>query len=467
MWKILKITGKTLGVIAVIIMFALIWGLEKVDYSPYFESDYYQETIIHFDSLSNELSLAEGRVYIGSGKASITPLIGAQEDNSEAGAFKELPLAGFGSRKGTYAEGVHDSLFVKVVAVQVQEKLLLMIGSDMLIVPTNISEGVSLVVDEKLGIKRNQLFFTATHTHSSVGGWADGFVGKQFAGLPNQNIVDWLIRQYSKAIEDAIEDLKPGSIGTGSFEASDLISNRLIGDRGEKNAEFVYIIARQDEGKHIVIGSFGAHATTLGGWNMQISADYPGYWQRHLENHSADMAIFFAGSVGSHSPKSKGDKFKKSEYIGEALADSVLKHSPSVELKDSIKMAFLSLRLNLPELHIRVSDNLRLNPAISSKLLPAIGDTYIQTARIGNLVWSTTPSDFSGEIAITFKNTMSTEGFNALITGFNGNYVGYIIPDKYYHLNEYESRLMSWFGPSMNPYTEEMIRRSMQRIASL
>ncbi len=467
MLKILRIIGKTIGVISVIILLVLIWACEKVDYSPYFESDYYQKTITHFDSLSNELSLAKGKVYIGSGKTSITPLIGAQEDIPEAGAFKEVPMAGFGSRKGTYAEGIHDSLFVKVVAVRVQEKLMLMIGSDILIMPPNISEGVSRMVGEKLGIKRDQLFFTATHTHSSVGAWSEGYVGKQFAGLPNQNIIDWLILQYSKAIEDAVEDLKPGSIGTGTFEASDLISNRLIGERGEKNAEFVFVLAKQEEGKNIVIGSFDAHATTLGGWNMQFSADYPGYWQRHLEDNGADMAVFFAGSVGSHGPRSKGDKFEKSEYIGEALADSVLKYSPSVELKDSIKMTYLSVKINLPELHIRISDNLRLNSAIRRKLLPSFGDAYLQTARIGDLVWTTTPADFSGETAIDFKNAMNAEGFKSLTTGFNGNYLGYIIPDKYYHLNDYESRLMSWFGPSMDPYTREIIKRMMKKIISL
>ena len=36
---------------------------------------------------------------------------------------------------------------------------MLMIGSDIIIMPPNISEGVSRMVGEKLGIKRDQLFF--------------------------------------------------------------------------------------------------------------------------------------------------------------------------------------------------------------------------------------------------------------------------------------------------------------------
>lgn len=458
---------KISGAIIVVLFIVLLWALERVDYSPYFESDYYNKTRSSLDSISSRLALAKGEVQVGFGKVSITPGLGAEEDDPGTGVFKEMPLAGFGSRKGKHAEGIHDSLFVKAVAIRVQEQLLVLVGSDMLIVPPNISEGVSRIVSEKMEMNRNQLFFSATHTHSGLGAWSEGYVGKEFAGLYNPNVVQWLVRQFSKAIEDAVEDLKPGKIGSGSFEASDFISNRFVGEIGEKNSEFIFVVANQNTGKRAILGSFDAHATTLGGWNMQISADYPGYWQRKLESEGFDMAVFFAGSVGSHSPRSKGEEFEKSKYIGEALADSVLKYSKSVGLSDSIGLSWLSLKMALPEFHIRVSDGLRLNPVLGEKLFPDVGEVYIQAARIGGLIWATSPGDFSGESAITFKNTMNKDGYEALVTSFNGAYVGYIIPGKYYHLDEYESRLMSWFGPNMGPYTNEMIRRMMQKLVSL
>ncbi|MCK4745476.1 MAG: hypothetical protein KAT15_00495, partial [Bacteroidales bacterium] len=331
----------------------------------------------------------------------------------------------------------------------------------------NISEQVSRIANEKLGINRSQIFFSATHTHSGVGAWSEGYVGKAFAGLSNPKVVLWLVQQFSRAIEDAIEDLTPGEVGTGSFEASDLISNRLVGERGEKNSEFIFMVVKQNTGKIAVLGSFDAHATTLGGWNMQFSGDYPGYWQRKLESEGIDMAVFFAGSMGSHSPRSEGEKFEKPEYIGEVLADSVLKHLILTELGDSIGLASISLKMNLPEFHIRISDGVRLNPVLSGKLFPDVGEVCIQTARIGDLIWATAPCDFSGEMAIIYKNAMNKDGYKALVTSFNGAYAGYIIPGKYYHLDAYESRLMSWYGPNMGPYTDEMIRRIMQKLVSL
>jgi neutral ceramidase len=291
-------------------------------------------------------------------------------------------------------------------------------------------------------------------------------VGKQFAGEPDPAVVDWLVQQFSLAVEHAWRDLRPGEIGTGTFQAPDLVGNRLVGDLGTKDPDFVYMIAKQDSGGSAVLGAFDAHATTLGDWNMQVSGDYPGYWQRKMEKEGVDMAVFFAGSVGSHSPRSKGEKFEKPQYIGEALADSLLKHIPETGLQDSIVLESISLKMDLPEFHIRVSDEKRLIPFLGKRLFPDVGDAYLQGARIGHLIWITAPCDFSGEMAIRYKNAVAQNGYDAVITSFNGAYVGYIIPGKYYHLNKYESRLMSWFGPNMGPYFDEMITRITTQLTS-
>jgi neutral ceramidase len=458
---------KILGTITVLLFIVLLWALERVDYTPYFDTDYYSNTRDRLDSLSKESALAVGEVELGFGRVSITPGLGAVEDNPRAGVFKEMPMAGYGSRKGTYAEGIHDSLFIKTIAVRVGEQLMILIASDMLIVPPNITEGVCRNISEKMGIQRDQLIFSATHTHSSVGAWSEGYVGKEFAGESNPNVELWLVRQFSKAIENAIQDLQAGKIGSGSFEAPALVSNRLVGEKGVKNSEFIYLAAYQNSGKRALLGAFDAHSTTLGGSNMQISADYPGYWQRKIESEGFDMALFFAGSVGSHSPRSQGEEFEEARYIGEALADSALKYMVDIDMKDSIGLSFLTLGMDLPEFHIRVSDGLRLNTRLAGKLFPPIGNVCLQAAKIGDLIWISTPSDFSGEMALDYKNALDKDGYRVLVTSFNGAYVGYIIPGKYYHLNEYESRLMSWFGPNMGPYTHEMIHRMMNKLVAL
>ena len=116
----LKITGT----ITVILLIVLLWALERVDYSPYFDSDYYKGTISQFDSISSRLSLAKGEVQVGFGKVSITPGLGAEEDDPDTGVFKEIPLIldiddwEKGSMKNNYSRLSYIHRFISLAVAQ-------------------------------------------------------------------------------------------------------------------------------------------------------------------------------------------------------------------------------------------------------------------------------------------------------------------------------------------------------------
>lgn len=459
--KSIKILAAVIG----ILLLFLLWALQSVDYTPYFESEYYKFTKSRLDSLSRHRISSYGKLSVGFGRSELTPDFSNGVEDVSIGKFSEIPLSGYGARRGAPATGVHDSLFVKAVALKVQDQTVVLIGADLLIMPPEVSAKVDSTLAEKLDMARANIFYSATHTHSSVGAWSGGTIGELFNGTYDPKVVDWLSRQVASAIEMAIKDLKPGKIGTTNFDASGFIRNRLVGDDGQINGDFIVLEAHQIHGKKALLGSFGAHATTLGDWNMETSADYPGYWQRKLEQKGYDMAVFYAGSVGSHSYISKGERFEKPTYIGEALADSVLKYTQNLELKDSIDLSAMTLKVDLPEFHIRISDGLRLNPMIANWLFPDVGDVYLQALKLDNLIWATSPSDFSGETAIIYKNSMHKKGYRALVSSFNGGYTGYILPCKYYHYNAYESRLMNWFGPGYNPMINYLIGEMMEEVS--
>jgi len=369
-----------------------------------------------------------------------------------------VPLAGFGARKGKGAAGIHDSIFVKAVALKVGAKKIIMVGSDLLIMPPNIIDTVAILLKEK-GIDREQVYFSASHTHSSVGAWGPGFLAEQFSGKENHNMQKWLALQITKAVVDASKNLKPAQIGYGIFKAGNWTRNRLIGDSGIKNDDFAYIYLERKDGKKVVIGSFSAHSTTMGAGNMEISADYPGYWQRKMEATSVNLAVFIAGSVGSQSPAAEGKGFEKPRAIGEALADSLNKYLPKTAMTKSLKLSPVSVKLQIPEFHIRISKNRGLSSSVSDKLMITPQNPYIQAFRLGQMVWISTPCDFSGEYAVQIKNNLLAKGFQSNVSSFNGSYLGYIIPGRYFFMDEYESQTMGWFGPNMGEYTMDVIRK--------
>jgi len=453
----MKRFGIILGIILGILVVTFLMITTSVNTTPYFQKDYYKKSQVRIDSLRRSFVSENDSLKGGFAKVSITPGLNNKEDQYLEGKFKDVPLAGFGARKGKGATGIHDSLFVKAAALKVNNQTVVIIGADLLIMPPNIIDEVTVLLAQK-GIKRSQIFYSASHSHSSVGGWGPGFIGEQFAGKENKNISKWLVQQISNAVLAAIADLRPARLGTGSFDASTYTRNRLIGESGTINSDFSFISIEQKGGRKGIIGSYSAHATTLGDENMDFSADYPGYWERKMEKTSTDIAIFCAGSVGSQSPKVEGQGFERPRLIGESLADSLNVYLPKTILQDKITLSSLSLKMILPTYNMRITTKLNLISRLSEKLMPIPKNVYLQSLRIGKLIWITTPCDFSGEYALQIKERLAAKGFIANVSSFNGSYVGYIIPGRYFYLDAYEPMTMGWFGPNMGEYTVELIR---------
>ncbi|MCY1723201.1 neutral/alkaline non-lysosomal ceramidase N-terminal domain-containing protein [Prolixibacteraceae bacterium Z1-6] len=450
--------GISISILMTVVVVIGFWATTPVDRTPYFKSDYYKNGCDQMEKLAQKYTEENDSLMAGFAKVSITPKLNSTENNNTTGEFTNLPLSGFSSRKGASATGIHDSIFVKAAALKINEKLIVFIGADLLIIPPNITDSIMVKLGEK-GYKREQLFFSASHTHSSLGAWGQGWVGEQFAGEYNAKLVEWLTLQFAVVVQKAVADLKPAEIGTGDFNAKDYTRNRLIGELGTKNDDFSFIYLKQTNGKKAVIGSFSAHSTTMGDKNMEISGDYPGYWQRKMEKTTVDYALFFAGSVGSQTHRGEGEGFEKPKFIGEALADSLNTYLQKTELSPTVSLSSVSLKLQLPDYNIRLTTKTNLSTFLCQKINPVPDNAYLQVAKLGNMIWITTPSDFSGEYALQIKNNLAAKGFKANISSFNGSYLGYIIPGKYFYLDKYEPKTMGWFGPNMGDYTMDLIHQ--------
>jgi hypothetical protein len=178
------------------------------------------------------------------------------------------------------------------------------------------------------------------------------------------------------------------------------------------------------------------------------------------------MAVFLAGEVGSHGPAPQEGGFKGAERMGQALARMLSERLPQIALTNQIAFSALGLDVSLPALNVRISDGVRLRPWLSGKLLPPTRKSFLQVFRLDDSIWISTPCDFSGELALGIKDFLHAQGFGASITSFNGDYIGYVILHRYYHMNGYEPRLMSFFGPYVPEYLDELIRTMALEVVS-
>jgi hypothetical protein len=456
-----------LGVgLVTLIVALLLLSLDGVDHRPYLREPYYQETAARLRAKVATNSILRGELSAGFGGALLTPSVNAIQDDPGQGQFRSLPLAGYGGRRGKPATGVHDDLYVKAVALRVGERLGVMVGADALIIPAEVKDAAMQRLAKESGLSRDQVYLSATHTHCSLGGWGEGFVGEAFAGEFQPGARVWFADRIVAAVREAMADLKPAALGHGRFGAPEFIRNRLVGELGKVDSEFSYLVLKQTGGKILVLGSYGAHATVLSSGVMEFSGDYPGCWQRAVEQATGGGAVFLAGGVGSHSPVPGERGFAGTERMGQALAQMLLQQLPLVTLTNHVAFGILGLEVTMPPLNVRVSDALRLRPWLAGRLLPVRNHSYLQVFRLNDSVWVSTPCDFSGELALGIKDFLRARGSAAVITSFNGDYVGYVIPSRYYHLNGYEPRAMSFFGPNVPDYFDEFIRSMALSVTS-
>ena len=451
---------------AALLLVVLFLGLDGLDYRPYLREPYYVETTARLRAHQSTNSIARGELHAGFGRALLTPTINAPSDDPVKGLFRSLPLAGYGNRRGKPATGVHDDLYVKAVALRVGNRLGVMLGADALIIPTEVTEAAMQRIESELKLSREQIYLSATHTHCSLGGWGKGMVAEAFAGGFQPGACVWFADRIVTAVRDAIADLKPAAFGDGHFAAPEFVRNRLVGELGKVDPEFSYVVLKQNDGKLAVLGSFAAHATVLSGNMMEFSADYPGCWQRAVEEATGGSAVFLAGGCGSHGPVSGGKGFAGAERMGQALAQMLLAQLPNTPLTNSITFGMLGLDISMPPLNVRVSDGLRLRPWLAQRLMPVKEHSFLQAFRLNNEVWISTPCDFSGELALGIKDFMQVRGRHAVVTSFNGDYIGYVISPRYYHLGGYEPRTMSFFGPNVPDYFDELIRKMALSLAN-
>jgi len=453
MKKWLKIVLKIISGFIILLVLIFIFGTSTIDTTPYFETEYYKNTIANIDQAVQNKLEADGRLLAGFAKTNITPTIVSGTTHPTKGEFNTIKMAGFGD--GKIATGVHDSLFAKAIAIKVNNENIVLINAEMVSIP----ETVVLKIEENLKgkISRKQLFFGATHTHSSIGNCMPGFIGKSFGGEFDPDVVAWLSNKFSDLIVKAMDDLRPAQFSSGYIRVPNLVRNRIIGESGRLNDKLDLLSFVQDNGRKATIGAFSAHATVIGTFNEQYTGDYPGYFQRHLEDKGSDMALFFAGTVGSHTNKGLGEKFEKAKYIGETLADSAQVALDKLEYSSHMALEAISSEIEIPKLQfLYLSDRLRLSPYLGNKLMPEMNAIQVQGLKLNNLIWLALPYELSGEYGLDLKNALELQGYNSVLSSFKGQYLGYIVPQKYYYFDTYEARLMGWYGPSMGDYLMEL-----------
>ncbi len=218
-------------------------------------------------------------------------------------------LLGYGARQ---SEGVHDRLYHRIVALDDGKTELIIASSDLALVSPSLVDDSLRQLEKETGVKRQQIWWTTTHTHSApeVGppGLAPLFLGDRYKHEPNPEYSDGRV-----------------SLGLNPEGPVD----RQIG---------LVRLERMNGTPLALIVNYAMHGTVLGGKNLEISGDAPGIVAEYVEQKVGAPMLYINGAAGNVAPIYSGYADFRSGHITQfnvLLGDRILEANRLIAMTGS------------------------------------------------------------------------------------------------------------------------------------
>ena len=415
-----------------------------VDDSPFQGTGFYRETMARLDSIKGVLDnqpAGGGQIQIGWGQVNITP---------------DTPVRLTGNHWKPY-DAVYDSVYVRSLIFSNNHHKIALISYDLWIIHPHLTGAISKAIKTS-GLGITGIYLTATHTHSSLGGWGSGLLGKLAIGGNDENTVHHLVQSTIKSLKIANAKAQASLIGYGAGQTQGMVTNRL--DKEGLLDDTIRLLKMQNQnGEQAIFTTFSAHSVYMDKHLNTLSPDYPGSLVTNITQlDSINFACFGAGAMGSHSPIRTGPfVYENMVQYGRDLAGYVAEFEDQIPLRPATDLKFVRWPVTMRSPHFRITDHWRFRPWLFHAALGK-NTAYISCLRIGNTVLLGLPVELSGEFYKDFKAVCKQRGISLMITSFNGAYLGYVNPEKYYYtIRKSETREMNWYGPQAGEYMVALV----------
>ena len=225
-------------------------------------------------------------------------------------------LHGYAPRQST---GVHDRIYHRIAALDDGMTTFYLVASDICTVSPSYYDAMAKTLEAETGIKREQIWWSTTHTHSAphvgpqdLGQLFGGTLGDRFSIQHDTAYWDQVTRRLIDGVKEARANLGPAKLGIGVGTAKANINRRewrdgrvVLGENPEGPVDRqlgLLRLERPDGSPMGLIANYAIHGTCLHGGNTQISGDAPGWVSAYVEGKLGVPLLFANGAEGNVAP---------------------------------------------------------------------------------------------------------------------------------------------------------------------
>jgi len=271
-----------------------------------------------------------------------------------------------------------------------------------------LTSAVRNAVAAEVGIPAERIIVAAKHIHSGPVTTGDGEVEAEYVttgvGEVEAEYARTLESKLVQVVKDAAGKKKPVRVGCASGKEDTISEYRrllardghvvmnwepyqpedIVGPLGEVDPE-VGVLKLVDLSGQVVCLLFNhaGHPNVLSGDNYLISAEYPGFAERLLEEEFGGTAMFVNGAQGTMDVDGLGPRdWAEMERIGRKLAAAVAETAHSIEPAEGLTLRCSSVKYGLPARQIPdeqlawAEDILKQTGGKIQPLADGVGDDY-------------------------------------------------------------------------------------------
>ena len=291
---------------------------------------------------------------------------------------------------------VHDDLYAKALTLDDGHCRIALLICDMTMIDGDTFDRAKKLIERRIGLPGNRIMMACTHTHSACR-------VPLLQEEQDRSYLDRLVQGLADAVCQAVENLAPAEIASGSVDVPDYAFNRrwwmdpksipadpfgkkgdrvrfnpprgdagLIEPAGPVDPEVSFLAVRHADGRPLaLLANYSLHYA--GGFRSgEVSADYYGVFSRRigelLDAESVDppfvgmMSNATSGNIGAGTDFTKRATkkyapYERMEEVGGAIAAKVAKAARDLTYQRTVRLNALESVLQLP---VRRPDAARL-----------------------------------------------------------------------------------------------------------